>query len=386
MATMSDLTYLDNNATTRVDERVIAAMLPYFGELYGNPSSTHHFGAQVMAAIEAARAAVAGLIGARDSEIVFTSGGTEADNAALRGVLSARPDKRRLVISAVEHSAILDTAAALEREGVSVTRLGVNRDGLLDLDELRRSILPDTGLISIMLANNETGVIAPLAEIGEIARERGVPLHTDAVNALGKMAVNVDELGVTLLSLSGHKIYGPKGVGALYIRRGTPFRAQQVGGHQERDRRGGTYNAPGIVALGQACALLQAEMREHWAAASGLRGQLEAGLRERFPEAQVIGAGAPRLPNTCCVCFPGVGAEAVLLLLSERGICASSGAACSSGSLEPSHVLKAMGVEPYVAQGQLRFSLGRFNTAADVERLLAELPAVVEKVASVNAV
>lgn len=380
-----NITYLDNNATTRVDERVIAALVPLLGEQYGNPSSTHHFGAQIMARIEEARAQVARLIGARDGEIVFTSGGTEADNTALRGVLAARPAKRHLITCSVEHSAILDTATALERSGCSVTRLGVDAEGRVDPQAVASAIRDDTALISIMLANNETGVIAPLREICQIAQTRGVLVHTDAVNALGKMPVNVEELGVSLLSLSGHKIHAPKGVGALYIRRGTPFVPQQVGGHQERDRRGGTYNAPGIVALGAACQILHEEGERHRAHALQLRDMLEARLRERFADMTVVGAGAPRVPNTACVCFPGVGAEAVLLLLSENGICASSGAACSSGSLEPSHVLTAMGIDPFIAQGQLRFSVGRYNTPADIDRLMEVLPAAIEKVAAVNA-
>lgn len=378
------ITYLDNNASTRVDDAVLAAMQPYFAELYGNPSSLHHFGAQVFARIEAVRSVVARLIGARDGEIVFTSGGTEADNAALRGVLAARPDRRHAVISAVEHSAILEPAEQLRAEGFEITHLSVRSDGRVDLEELRSVLRADTALVSVMLANNETGVIMPVREVVELARGVGALVHTDAVNALGKMSVNVEELGVALMSLSAHKIYGPKGVGALYIRRGTPWRPLLYGGRQERERRGGTYNAPGIIGLGAACELLLRGAEQERGRIAALRDRLEAGLRSRFPDCLIVGAAAPRVPNTCCVCFPGVESEAVLLLLSELGICASSGSACSSGSLEPSHVLRAMGVDPHVAQGQIRFSLGRFSTSADIDRLLEVLPGVIERVAAVN--
>ncbi len=376
--------YLDNNATTRVDQRVIAAMLPLFSERYGNPSSAHHFGAQVAVEIEEARRCVAELIGARDSEIVFTSGGTEADNAALRGVLAARPSKRHIVITAVEHHAILETAEQLEHEGVEVSQVGVDGHGRLDLNALANTIREDTALISAMLANNETGVIFPLNEVSRIAKERGVLVHTDAVNAAGKTPINVDELGVDLLSLSSHKMYGPMGVGALYIRRGTPFRPMLIGGPQERKRRGGTLNAPGIVGFGKACEILSQEGAAESERIATLRERLEAELTRRFKDAVVLGAAAERLPNTSCVCFPGVAAEAVLILLSEAGICVSTGSACSSGSLDPSHVLDAMNVDPQVAQGQVRFSLGRFNSDADINRLLEVLRPIVDRVAAVN--
>lgn len=376
------LTYLDNNATTRPHERVVAEMLRMLTELWANPSSGHRFGAQAAAEIETARARVAALIGARDSEIVFTSGGTEADNAALRGTLAANPAKRHLIVSAIEHHAILETAERLEHEGVQVTRIGVDHDGRLDLAALADAIREETALISVMLANNETGVIYPLQEISALARSRGVPVHTDAVNALGKIPVNVEQLGVSLLSLSGHKIYGPKGVGALYIRRTAAFQACQTGGSQERSRRGGTLNAPGIVGLGMACQALHDEATHTCERIAVLHQRLESELQRRFPQAQVIGAAAPRLPNTTLVCFAGLSSEPLLILLSEAGICASGGAACASGSLEPSHVLKAMHIDPQVAQGEVRFSLGRFTTDADLDRLFAILPAAVAKVAA----
>jgi cysteine desulfurase len=378
------ITYLDNNATTRVDPRVVEAMLPLFSERYGNPSSAHHFGAQVAVEVEEARRHVAQLIGARDSEIVFTSGGTEADNAALRGVLAARPDKRHIVISAVEHHAIFETAEQLEHKGVEVTQIGVDGEGRLDLDGLAAALRDDTALVSVMLANNETGVIFPLAEVTRVAKQRGVPVHTDAVNAAGKMPISVDDLGVDLVSLSSHKIYGPMGVGALCIRRGTPFRPLIIGGPQERQRRGGTLNAPGIVGFGKACEILTQEGSAERERVSKLRERLEAGLTSRFSEVQVLGCETERLPNTSCVCFPGVAAEPLLISLSEAGICVSTGSACSSGSLDPSHVLSAMGIDPHVAQGQVRFSLGRFNTEQDIDRLFELLPEVISRVAAAN--
>ncbi len=378
---MSTLTYLDNNATTRPDERVVAAMLPLLTEQWGNPSSAHHFGAQVAARVEEAREHVAALLGARPSEIVFTSGGTEADNAAIRGVLGARPDRRHVVISAVEHHAIFELAEALEHEGVAVTRVGVDGQGRLDVAAVTSALRPDTAVVSVMLANNETGVIYPVREIAAAARAHGIPVHTDAVNAVGKMPVQVEELGVALLSLSGHKIHGPKGVGALYVRRGTPLRPFQIGGSQERQRRGGTLNAPGIVGLGEACRILCELDGMHWAGMRALRDRLEAGIRARVPEALIVGSEVDRLPNTTCVCFPGVLSEPVVLLLSEAGVCVSSGAACSSGSIEPSHVLQAMHIPPHIAQGEVRFSLSRDTTEADIDRALDALPEVLRKVA-----
>lgn len=379
------ITYLDNNATTRPDPRVVEAMLPLLREQYGNPSSAHQFAAEVAVQVESARRQVARLIGARDSEVVFTSGGTEADNAALRGVLAARPEKKHLIISAVEHHAIFETAERLEVEGVALTRIGVDGDGRLDLDGLATAIREDTGLISVMLANNETGVVFPLREVVDIARPRGVPVHTDAVNALGKIPVNVDELGVDLLSLSSHKIYGPKGVGALYIRRGAPFKSWQIGGSQERGRRGGTLNAPGIVGLGAACQLLSDQADADNQRILALRERLEATLTQHYPDVHVVGQAVERLPNTSCVCFAGAPSEPVVIMLSEAGVCVSSGSACTSGSLDLSHVLEAMKIDPQVGQGEIRFSLGRFNTDADVERLLDALPQIIEK-ASASAI
>jgi cysteine desulfurase len=378
----TQITYLDNNATTRPDDRVVAAMLPMLTEFYANPSSAHQFGAQAAAQVEAAREQVAALIGARDSEIVFTSGGTEADNLALRGVLAADPRKRHLIVTTVEHHAIVETAEQLEHEGYAVTHLPVDAHGRLDLAAAAAAIRADTALISLMLANNETGVIFPVREVCEVARQRGVPVHTDAVNALGKIPVKVDELGVALLSLSAHKIYGPKGAGALYVRRGTPLVPCQRGGSQERKRRGGTLNVPGIVGLGMACQMLREQEPMVNARIGALRERLEAELRRRCPDVCVMGSESPRLPNTACVCFPGIPSEPLVILLSEAGICVSTGAACASGSLEPSHVLRGMGIDPQIAQGEIRMSLGRFNTDADLERLFEVLPAALRKVAA----
>lgn len=357
-------------------------MLPMLTEHWGNPSSAHQFGAEAAVAIEQARRHVAALIGAAPTDIVFTSGGTEADNAALRGVLAAQPERRHVVITAVEHHAIIETAERLEREGFYTSRVGVDRSGRLDMDELAYAICDDTNVVSVMLANNETGVLFPVREVAALAHRRGVLMHTDAVNALGKVPVNVDELGVDLLSLSSHKIYGPKGVGALYVRPGTPFRKWQIGGGQERGRRGGTLNAPGIVALGAACGILSEQGPDVNERIRGLRDRLEREVAGIAPAARFIGRAAERLPNTTCVCFPGLLGETIVVLLSEAGICVSSGAACAAGAVEPSHVLKAMRVEPEVAKGEIRFSLGRFNTAADIDRLVEVLPGVLRQAAA----
>lgn len=383
-AALRPLAYLDNNATTQPDPRVVDAMLPLLREQYGNASSLHHFGAAVGARVEEARSSVARLIGAREGEIVFTSGGTESDNLALRGTLAARPGRRHVVISAVEHHAILEPAEALRRDGVEVTLVGVDSDGRLDIQQLADSVRDDTAIVSIMLANNETGAIFPIREVADLARQRGAVVHTDGVNALGKIDVSVAELGVDLLSLSAHKIHGPKGCGALYIRRGVSIRPQQLGGPQEQNRRGGTLNAPAIVGFGAACELLAGPCTpaNEMPRVAALRNRLESELLARAPGAVAIAAAGPRLPNTSCICFPGVASEAVLLLLSEAGICASSGAACSSGSLEPSHVLQAMGLDPVLAQGQVRFSLSRMTTDAEVDAVTERLPGILSRVAA----
>lgn len=375
-----DGSYFDCNATTPVDARVVAVLMRLLTEHWANPSSAHREGAAAAAEVEAARAQVAAAISAREREIVFTSGGTEADNAALRGVTAALPGRRHVVVSTVEHHAVLDAARALERDGIEVSRIRVDRAGRLDLDQLADAIRPDTALVSIMLANNETGVVFPIREVCDLAHARGALAHTDAVNALGKRPVDVQALGVDLLSLSAHKIYGPKGVGALFLREGTPFRAVQVGGAQERGLRGGTLNSPGIAALGAACRLLASFALEEWERQRALRDRIEATIAAQIPDATIVGQGSERLPNTSCVCFAGLEAEPLVLLLSEMGICVSSGAACASGATEPSHVLAAMGLPRELARGQIRISLGRRTTQADVDRLLHVLPTAVARV------
>ena len=376
--------YLDNNATTRIAPRALEAMMPYLTDVYANPSSVHRLGHQAAAAVEHAREQVAAMLGARPSEIIFTSGGTESNNAALYGLAAARPAKRHIVATAVEHHALLEPLARLEREGYRVTRLAVDAGGQIDLDELRDALCDDTLLVSAMLANNETGAILPVAEIARVAAERDVFVHTDAVSAAGKLAIDAEQLGVALLSLSAHKFHGPKGAGALYLRRGTPWRPLIVGGAQERDRRGGTQNVPGIIGMGVACELVGAAMAQDAERVRARRDRLAAGITERCPGARIIAADAPRLPNTACVCFPGIEAEALLILLSEAGICVSSGAACSSGSLEPSHVLAAMGIDPAMAHGQIRFSLSHLTTDAEIDHVLDTLPDLLARISTVS--
>lgn len=377
--------YLDNNATTPVDERVVAAMLPFFREQFGNPSSAHRVGASLAGPIDAARAAVARLIGASDKEIVFTSGGTESDNAALNGVLAARPDRRHVVISSVEHHAIWEPAERLEHNGLSISRVPVDRAGRLDLSALAKSVRTNTALVSVMLANNETGVVNTLPEVGRIAKACGALLHTDAVNAVGKLAVNVNELGVDLLSLSAHKFHGPKGAGALYVRKGTPFKPFMLGGPQEQERRGGTLNVPGIVGLGKAAELALESVARDLQRIQTLRDRFESALKKACPQAVIIAAEAPRLANTSCTCFPNLEAQAIVMLLSEAGLCVSSGAACASGATTPSKVLSAMGIPPELAAGQVRFSLSRETTDADIDAALDLVPRIIEKAARLRA-
>lgn len=369
--------YLDNNATTRVAPEVIAAMQPFFEELWGNPSSAHQFGRRVAAHLDTARARVAALLGAEPSEIVFTSGGTESDNAALAGALRAQPDKGHVLTTAVEHPAVLNFCRDLERQGREVTFLPVQPDGALDLGRLDQSLRTDTAVVSVMLANNETGVLFPVPEIAAFCRCRGIPLHTDAVQTPGKLKLDVRELGCDLLSLSGHKFHAPKGIGVLYVRRGFPFRPYVIGGHQERGRRAGTENVPYIVGLGKAAELAEEHRKEEQTRVRALRDRLERGLLDAVPHCVRNGAPEPRLPNTSNLSFDGVEAESILMRLSRVGICASSGSACSTGSLEPSHVLTAMGVKASRARGSVRFSLSRYNPEADVDAVLRHLPGIV---------
>ncbi len=371
--------YLDNNATTAVDPIVLEAMMPFLTEQYGNPSSMHSFGGQVDRELTLARERVAQELGAHPEEIIFSSCGTESDNTAIVSALQAQSDKRHLVTTRVEHPAVLNTMQHLEKKGYSVTYLGVDEKGRLSLDELRAALRKDTALVSIMYANNETGTLFPLADIAAMVKDKGILLHSDAVQAVGKLPINLQELPVDFLALSGHKIHAPKGVGALYVRRGTPFRPFVRGGHQERGRRAGTENVAGIVALGKACEIAGHHMQAERTTVKTLRDTLERGLLESIPHAIINGDTENRLPNTTNIAFKHIEGEAILLLMDELGICASSGSACTSGSLEPSHVLRAMGVPFTYAHGSVRFSLSRFTTQADVDLVQRELPEIINK-------
>jgi cysteine desulfurase len=377
--------YLDNNATTPLAPEVFEAMRPYWLEDYGNASSIHWFGQRAKAAMEKAREQVARLLKARASEIAFTSGGTESDNMAIFGVVeAARGERKHVVTTAIEHHAVLNTAQALEKRGVSVTYVRVGASGVVDPQDVASALRPETVLISVMHANNELGTIQPLEEIGRIARERDIYFHTDAVQTVGKVPVDVDKLGVDLLALSAHKLYGPKGVGALYVRRGTILRPLMHGGHHERDRRPGTENVAGIVGLGAATELALAHLLEEADRVAALRDRLEAGILERVPRVAVNGDRARRLPTTTNLAFDYIEGEGFVIAMDLRGIACSTGAACSSGSLEPSHVLSAIGLKPEQARASIRFSLGRFNTAEDIAATLDILPAVVEQLRSVS--
>ncbi|MEW6490442.1 MAG: cysteine desulfurase NifS [Thermodesulfobacteriota bacterium] len=376
--------YLDNNATTRVDPAVFEEMRPYFCELYGNPSSMHTFGGQVGGRLAEARERVAALLGCEPVEILFTSCGTEGDSTAMRSALEAQPEKRHLITTKVEHPAVLNLANHLVKKGYHLTLLGVDAEGMIDLDELRSSLRDDTALVSLMYANNETGTIFPIQAAAELVKSRGIPFHTDAVQAAGKLPLDLRTLPVDYLVLSGHKLHAPKGVGALFVRRRTPFRPFLIGGHQERGRRGGTENVPGIIALGKACELAGAHLAEENTRVRALRDRLEQGLLAAIPDARLNGHPTERLPNTSSLAFKFVEGEAILLLLDQKGICASSGSACTSGSLEPSHVLRAMGVPFTYAHGSIRFSLSRFTTEAEVDAVVAELPRIIERLRAIS--
>jgi len=372
--------YFDHNATTPVDPAVLEAMLPFFSEEFGNASSIHSTGQRARAAVERAREQVAALIGARPAEVTFTSGGTESDNLAICGIVAAASGERKHVItSAIEHSAVLNTCQALEQHGVAVTYVPVGRDGVVDPEHVRRALRPETVLITVMHANNELGTVQPIAEIGRIAAEVDVYFHTDAVQSAGKVPINVEQLGVDLLSISAHKLYGPKGVGALYVRKGTRVRPILFGGHHERDRRPGTENVAGIVGLGAAAKIAGEHLGDESARIAGLRDRLEAGLLERVPQARANGSRAHRTPNTANITFSFVDGESLVIALDLNGIACSTGAACSSGAVEPSHVLTAIGLPPEEARASLRFSLGRANTAEDVDFALSIIPGVIER-------
>lgn len=377
--------YLDNNATTRVADEVVEIMQPYFTSLYGNPSSMHNFGGQVLKDVERARGLVAELLGANDTEIIFTSCGTEGDNAAIMGTLLSYPNKRHIVTTRVEHPAVLNLCRSLARRGYQVTELSVDKNGNLDPDELRDSIREDTAIVSIMWANNETGVIFPIEELGKIVKELGVVFHVDAVQAVCKIPIDLSRLSmVDLLTISGHKIHAPKGTGAVYVRRGTRLRPLLVGGHQERGRRGGTENVPYIIGLGEAARLCSQSIDVENNRVRRLRDKLEKSLLKTVPNTTLNGDPRNRLPNTSSISFEFVEGEAVLLLLSEKGICASSGSACTSGSLEPSHVLRAMGVPFTAAHGSIRFSLSRYNTEKEIDYVLREVPPIISRLREIS--
>jgi len=372
--------YLDYNATTPVRPEVLDVMLPFYREQFGNPSSVHWAGRQVAGAVDKAREQVAQLLNCAPAEIVFLSCGTEADNMALKGTVDALRDKgNHIITTAVEHPAVLETCRYLEKTGCRVTYLPVDGDGMLDLGELERAITPQTILISVMWANNETGTIFPIEEIGAIARGRGVRFHTDAVQAVGKLEIDVQKANIDLLAISGHKLGAPKGVGVLYVRRGTRLTPFMHGGHQERNRRAGTHNVAGIVGLGKACELATAERETTSVQVKELRDRLEQGILERVPQVKLNGHPSARLPNTLNVSFAWIEGESLLLNLDMKGIAASSGSACTSGSLEPSHVLGAMCVEVTLAHSSTRFSLGPDTTAADIDYVLDVLPPIVQR-------
>ena len=377
--------YLDNNATTQVAPEVVEAMMPYLTANFGNASSIHWFGQQARNAVEKAREQVAKLIHARPGEVIFTSGGTESDNASIFGViLAARAATRHVITSAIEHHAVLNTAQAAEKLGVSVTYVRTGPGGVVDPDDVKRAIRPDTVLISIMHANNEIGAIQPIEEISRIALEHDIFFHTDAVQSIGKIPVDVEKLGVDLLSLSAHKLYGPKGVGAMYIRRGTILKPLFYGGHHERDHRPGTENVPGIVGLAKAAELSLAHLGEDAERVRELRDRLEQGILERVPRASVNGDASRRLPNTSNLCFDHVEGEGFVIAMDLRGVACSTGAACSSGTVEPSHVLSAIGRTADQARSSIRLSLGRYNTSEDVEAALEIFPDVVERLRSIS--
>jgi len=371
--------YVDNNATTQVAPEVLEEMLPYFNEYYGNPSSMHTFGGMVEQKIVEARERLAGLLGASPDEIIFTSCGTESDSTAIRAAILSNPSKKHIVTSRVEHPAIKNLYEYLSKNGYRVTFVPVDRKGRLDLDYLYKNLDEDTAIVSIMWANNESGVIFPIEDIGGVLKEKGIVFHTDAVQAVGKIPMDLKNTAVDMLSLSGHKLHGPKGVGALYVRKGTKYSPFLIGGHQEKGRRGGTENVASIIGLGKASELAAANLPEKNIRVKRLRDKLETELLNRIPNSIVNGDRENRLPNTTSIAFEYVEGESILLLMDEYGICASSGSACTSGSLEPSHVLRAMGVPFTAAHGSIRFSLSTYNTEEEIDFIIEKLPPIIER-------
>lgn len=376
--------YLDNNATTLVAPEVTEAMLPFFNSLWGNPSSMHHFGGQTGKHIAEAREKVAALIGAEPSEIVFTSCGTEGDNAAVRGAAEAADHQIRIITTRVEHPAVLGPCRYLKERGHELTEITVDASGQLNLADLRKAVAAGPAVVSVMWANNETGVVFPIDEVAAIVKESGGILHTDAVQAVGKLPIDVKKTPVDLLSLSGHKLHAAKGIGALFVRKGTRLDPFMIGGHQEGGRRGGTENVPYIVGLGVACELAAASVETETTDVARLRDRLEEGLLSSCPDTTVNGDRVNRLPNTTNISFQFIEGEAILYHLSDIGIAASSGSACTSGSLEPSHVIRAMGVPFTAAHGSIRFSLSRYNTADEIEYVIEKMPAIVEKLRNLS--
>jgi cysteine desulfurase len=376
---MTNPIYVDNNATTRVAPEVVEAMLPYFSEQYGNPSSMHSFGGNVGPALREARARVADLLGATPEEIVFTSCGTESDSTAIWAALRSNPEKRHVVTSRVEHPAVKNLCESLTNQGYRVTFVPVDKQGRLDLDHLYSNLRDDTAIVSLMWANNETGMLFPVEEIAREVKSRGILFHTDAVQAVGKVPIDLKNSAIDMLALSGHKLHAPKGIGALYVRKGTKFAPFLMGGHQEHGRRGGTENVAAIIGLGRACQLASEMMAEENSRVRALRDKLEKGLLAAVPNAMVNGVPEERLPNTSSIAFEFIEGESILLLMDQHGICASSGSACTSGSLEPSHVLRAMGVPFTAAHGTIRFSLSVYNTEAEIDTIVETLPSIVER-------
>ncbi|MBZ0221318.1 MAG: cysteine desulfurase NifS [Candidatus Methylomirabilis sp.] len=377
--------YFDHNATTPVPEEVFEAMVPFLKEQWGNPSSIHWAGRGTRKAVEDARDKVCALLNCGNTELIFTSSGTEGDNHAIKGLAYAKKDKGNHIITTnVEHPAVLNTCKHLQKEGFEVTYLGVDKDGLLSLEELKAAITPKTILISVMFANNETGVLFPMKEIGAIAKEKGIAFHTDAVQAAGKTRIDVKDINCDLLTISGHKLYGPKGIGALFVKRGVRLVPLIHGGHHERNRRGGTENVAGIVGMGKAAEIALRDMDKEIEHLKALRDRLEKGMAGRVQHIKVNGHPDKRLPNTSNISFEFVEGESLLLNLDMKGIAASSGSACTSGSLEPSHVLIAMGLTHELSHGSVRFSLGKSNTAEEIDFLLETMPPIVERMRAMS--
>ena len=381
---MNKTIYMDNNATTAVDPAVFEEMRPFLTELYGNPSSIHSFGGQVAAHIERARERLASLLGAAPTEIIFTSCGTESDNAAIMSAVNICPKKSKFVTTKVEHPAVINVGKDLERRGYKVSHIPVDAKGRLDMDRANELIDDETAVVSAMWANNETGNVFPIKALCDLAHSRGALFHTDAVQAVGKVPIKLSEMEIDMLSLSGHKLHAPKGVGALYVRRGVRFRPFIVGGHQERGRRAGTENVPGIVALGKAAELSKEHLDDENTRVKAMRDKLESWFLSNIPSTRLNGDPEHRLPNTSNISFEFIEGESILMLMDMHGICASSGSACTTGSLEPSHVLRAMGVPYTAAHGAIRFSLSRFNKEEEIDFVIEKLPPIIKRLREIS--